>query len=255
MQKVTKAIITLILSYILLSLYAFGVFLQQPLIKGESLTIQATLEPFAYVLLMVIGNFLIFKAVYSQKRSKNRFFDERKLLAPTIIFLLLLSFGAGIHTAGQLIEETFVNTNANIQHFTDNFTSQVAYFFEEYPAHFLIALPYLILLYFVAKLELNRPPIHLKNIEKGIIVMSAILYGIIFAVLNAEGQVTIFAIIIAGYLIYSIYRSKQQIKRELIDMPFSTYFVIGNAVMILLNVLFGIMYGWSVQPTELGFGS
>ncbi len=255
MQKVTKAIIALTLSYILFGLYAFGVFLQQPLIKGESLTIQATLEPFAYVLLMVIGNFLIFKEVYSQERSQNSFFDEKKLLMPSIILLLLLSFGAGIHTAGQLIEETFVNTNAAVQHFTENFTSQVAYFLEEYPAHFLVALPYLILLYFVAKLELNRPPIRLKNVEKGIITLSAILYGIIFAILNAEGQVTILAIILGGYLIYSLYRSKKQIKRKLLDMPFSTYFVIGNTLMILLNVVFGIIYGWSVQPTELGFGS
>ena len=255
MQKVTKAIIALTASYILFGLYAFGVFLQQPLIKGESLTIQATLEPFVYVLLMVIGNFLIFKAVYSQERSQKCFFDEKKLLAPTILLLLLLSFGAGIHTAGQLIEETFVNTNANIQHFTENFTAQVAYFLEEYPAHFLVALPYLILLYFLAKLELNRPPITLKNVEKGIIVISAMLYGIIFEILNAEGHVTIFAIVLAGYFIYSLYRSKQQVKRKFMDMPFSTYFVIGNTLMILLNVLFGILYGWSVQPTELGFSS
>jgi hypothetical protein len=255
MQKVTKAIIGLTASYILFGLYAFGVFLQQPLIKGETLTIQATLEPIVYVLLMVIGNFLIFKAVYSQERSQKRFFDEKKLLAPSIVLLLLLSFGAGIHTAGQLIEETFVNTNANVQHFTENFTSQVAYFLEEYPAHFLVALPYLILLYFVAKLELNRPPIALKKVEKGIIIASAIVYGIIFAVLNAEGHVTIFAITLASLLVYSLYRSKQQIARKLIDMPFSTYFVIGNVLMILLNVVFGIMYGWSVQPTELGFGS
>lgn len=255
MRKVTKAIIALTISYILFGLYAFGVFLQQPLIKGESLTIQATLEPFVYVFLMTIGNFLIFKAVYSQERSQNRFFDEKNLLAPAIILLLLLSFGAGIHTAAQLIEETFVNTNGAVQHFTENFTSQIAYFLEEYPAHFLVALPYLVLLYFVAKLELNRPPITLKNVEKGIIVMSAIIYGIIFAILNAEGHVTIFAIILAGFLIYLLCRSKQQIKRKLIDMPFSTYFVVGNALMILLNVVFGIIYGWSVQPTELGFGS
>lgn len=255
MQKVTKAIITLTVSYILFGLYAFGVFLQQPLIKGEPLTIQATLEPFVYVLLMTIGNFLIFKAVYSQERLQNRFFDEKKLLAPAIILLLLLSFGAGIHIAAQLIEETFVNTNAVVQHFTENFTSQVAYFLEEYPAHFLVALPYLVLLYFVARLELNRPPITLKNFEKGIVVMSAILYGIIFAILNAEGHVTIFAIILAGFLIYLLYRSKQQIKRKLIDMPFSTYFIIGNALMILLNVVFGIVYGWSVQPTEFSLGS
>lgn len=255
MQKVTKAIIALTASYILFGLYAFGVFLQQPLIEGELLTIQTTLEPFVYVLLMTVGNFLIFKAVYSQERSKNRFFDEKKLLVPTIILLLILSFGAGIHSAAQLIEETFINTNANIQHFTENFTSQVAYFLEEYPAHFLVALPYLILLYFVAKLELNRPSITLKKVEKGIIIVSAILYGIIFAVLNAEGHVTIIAIVLAGYLIYSLYKSKQQIKRKLMDMPFSTYFVIGNLLMILLNVVFGIMYGWSVQPTELGFGS
>ncbi|MFH1286234.1 MAG: hypothetical protein ABII02_00595 [Candidatus Magasanikbacteria bacterium] len=255
MQKVTKAIIALTASYILFGLYAFGVFLQQPLIQGETLTIQATLEPFVYVLLMVIGNFLIFKAVYSQERSKNRFFDEKKLLAPSIILLLFLSFGAGIHTAAQLIEETFVNTNANIQHFTENFTSQVAYFLEEYPAHFLVALPYLILLYFIAKLELNRPPISLKTVEKGIIVITAILYGIIFAVLNAEGHVTIFTIALAGYLTYSLYKSKQKLGRKLMNMPFSTYFVIGNILMILLNIIFGIMYGWSVQPTELGFGS
>lgn len=85
---------------------------------------------------MIIGNFLIFKAVYSQEKKEKRFFDEKKLLFPGVVLLMLVAFGTGIHTTGQLIEETFVNTALTTQHYTDNFSSKVSFFLEEYPGHF-----------------------------------------------------------------------------------------------------------------------
>lgn len=254
-QKVTKAILVLTSSYIALITYAFGVFLQDPVVKGEVLTLQAVIEPIFYIVVMAVGNLLIFKTVYSQEKSKKQFFDERKLLLPAIALLMLVAFGAGIHTTGQLIEETFVNSGTTAQHFTNNFSSKVSYFLEEYPGHFLVAIPTLILSYFLAKIELNRKRPSLKSFEKLLIFSCAVFFGAISAVVNAEGHVTVLILPLSLYLLFKLYRFNKSWQRNLMTMPYSSYFAVSMVTMIVLNIVFGITNGWFVQPTELGFGS
>jgi len=255
MQKVTKAIIILTLSYIALTTYAFGVFLQQPIVQGEVLTVQAVIEPIFYVVAMVVGNFLIFKAVYSQEKTKKRFFDEKKLLLPAIVLLMLVAFGAGIHATGQLIEETFVNTGTATQHYTDNFSSKVSYFLEEYPGHFLVVLPALILSYFLAKIELNRKLPLLKSYERFVIFGCAIFFGAISAIGNAEGHSTVLMLPLGLYLLFKLYQHNKSLQRNLLTMPYSSFFAVSIVIMAVLNIIFGVSYGWFTQPTELGFGS
>jgi len=255
MQKVTKAIIILTLGYILLMIYAYGVFLQIPVVQGQTLTLQAVVEPFVYIVLMTIGNLFVFKAVYSQEKSKKQFFDEKKLLPWVITLLMLVAFGVGIHSSTQLIEETFINSSTATIHFIDNFSSQLSYFLEEYPGHYLIAIPAIILSFFLAKIELNRKKAKSKRFEKGIISFCALFVGVISAVSNAEGHSTLFMLPISFYLLILLFRGNRQKGRNLLTMPFSSYFTISVISMILINIIFGLTFGWFVQPTELGFGS
>jgi len=255
MQKVTKAILILTLSYLALITYAFGVFLQQPIVQGEVLTLQAVIEPIFYVIVMVVGNFLIFKTVYSQEKTKKQFFDEKKLLLPAIALLMTVAFGAGIHTAGQLIEETFINSSVATQHFTGNFSSRVSYFLEEYPGHFLVVIPALVLSYFLAKIELNRKRPSLKLFERTLIFGCALISGVISAVGNAEGNVTLLMLPLGLYLLFKLYLSNKSLQRNILIMPYTNYFTVSIVTMAVLNIIFGVTNGWFTQPSELGFGS
>lgn len=255
MQKVTKAIIILTLSYIALITYAFGVFWQQPIFQREVLTVQAVIEPIFYIVVMVIGNLLIFKAVFFQEKSKQRFFDEKKLLFPAIILLMIVAFGAGIHTTGQLIEETFVNTGMTTQHYTDDFSSKVSYFLEEYPGHFLVVLPALVLSYFLAKIELNRKLLLLKLYERFIIFGCAVFFGVIMAIGNAEGNSTVLILPLGLFLLFKLYQSNKSLQRNLMMMTYSSYFTVSIVTMTVLNIVFGVIIGWFIQPSDLGFGS
>lgn len=255
MNKTVIAILILTVSYALFVFYAFGVFLQMPVVEGESLTVQAVLEPIVYIALMVIGNGAVIWAVSTNARVKERYTNERALFVPSIMLLLLMSFGAGMHTSAQLIEETFVNTSATMVHVTENFTSRVAYFLEEYPAHVLMFLPYGFLLYILAVVELNSIPARLRRYEQVVLVVSGIVYGTLFALLNAEGHVTIPALVIGGVLMFKWHRHRKRAKRTLWELPFGAQFMIGNGVMLLLGICFGAIFGWFIQPTELGFGS
>jgi len=255
MQKVTKAILVLTLCYITLIAYAFGVFLQQPVFEGETLTLQAVIEPVFYIIVMAIGNFLIFKTVYSQEKTNKPFFDEKKLLPPAIILLMLVAFGTGIHTTGQLIEETFVNSSLATQHFTNSFSSRVAYFLEEYPGHFFVAIPALFLSYFLTQIELNRKRPLLKTFEKALIFGCGVLSGAISAVANAEGHSTVLILPLGLFLFFKLCQSNRSLQRNLTTMPYSRYFAVSIATMAVLNIIFGITSGWFVQPSELGFGS
>ena len=255
MQKVTKAIIFLTLNYIFLLVYAYGVFFQIPVVKGQILTLQAVVEPFAYLVLMTLGNLFVFKAVYSQEKSKKQFFDEKKLLPWAVALLMMVAFGFGIHSSAQLIEETFVNSSTATIHFTDNFSSQLSYFLEEYPGHYLIAMPATILAFFLAKIELNRKKPKSKRNEKGIIAICAVFAGVISAISNAESHSTLFMLPLSFYLLIQLLRKNRQKGRNLLIMPFSSYFTISTLSMILVNIILGFTLGWFVQPTELGFGS
>lgn len=255
MQKVTHSILILTSCYLAFLFYAFGVFLQHPVVEGELLTVQAVVEPLIYLLTMVVGNFAIYRAVFSQEKPKKLFFDEKKLIVPTITLLMLIAFGAGMHTTGQLIEETFVNSGTSTQHTVSNFTSQVAYFLEEYPAHFLVAIPYTILLFFLGLVEFNRKSEILRSIERSIIVICAILYGVVFAIANFEGHVVSIIVPLNIYLMYRLFRAGKDSNQNIFNKPFSIYFVVGTMTMITLSLALGFVFGWSTQPTELGLGS
>jgi magnesium-transporting ATPase (P-type) len=255
MKKATQAIIFLTTAHILIGIYAFGVFLQYLVIQGQVLTIQAVLEPFFYITLMVIAKIFIFKAVYFQEKLKKQFFDEKKLLPWAVALLMLAAFGTGIHTTGQLIEETFVNSSKAVQHYTDNFSAKVAYFLEEYPGHFFIIIPSFILSFFLAKLELNRRQPDLKKFEKVAILICGLISGTLAAVANAEGSVTIAILPLGVFFLYRLLIINKSLKRDLFSSPFSNYFVVSTTVMAILNIFFGLTNGWFVQPTELGFGS
>ena len=113
MDRTVRAILILMLCYLAFGAYAFGVFLQQPLVAGESLTVQAALEPFAYLLTLTIGNLALFRAVLSRPRRSDPPTEESRLFVYAIALLLIIAFGAGLHTAGTLVEEAFHSHSAS----------------------------------------------------------------------------------------------------------------------------------------------
>ena len=254
MQKTTKAIIILIISYIAYVAYAFGVFLQQPITEGQSLTVQAVLEPFVYIFLMVLGHYFLIKTIYSQQKNEKNQTEEGKLLVPTIILLAILVFGAGMHTVGQLIEETFINTS-NAGQYVGNFSYQVTYFLEEYPAHLLVIIPYFILLYFLTLTESNRKAQTTQPYEKIILIFCALLFGLLFGILNAESNAGLLAILLNTYLILKYSLSQKKLARNFWSKPFSAFWIIGVIVMIITGIGLGMTNGWFIQPTDLGFGT
>lgn len=254
MDRTVRAVLILTLCYLAFGSYAFGVFLQQPLVAGESLTVQAALEPFAYLLAMVVGNFAILRAVVSSPTRSEPLLDERRWLALGVGLLLVIAFGAGLHTAGTLVEETFHSHNASNAR-ADAFAYDVAYWLEEYLSHYLMMVPYVLFLYLLVLVEMNRRPRSITHVEKALVAASGAVLGFCFAVGCVESAGVDFLVVPLNlFLLARFYRLRQQPRLGLWQAPFSAYWLIGTMVMIPLVLAFRLENGWLTQPTDLGFG-
>src|SRR3972149_3774540 len=96
MNKVVKALLLLAVANILIGLYAYGVFLQVPIFQGHPLMLQHILEPIFYVIVSVIGNYLVFKSIYFSDKNRIIRFNELKFLLPVVFLLLTIGVGLGI---------------------------------------------------------------------------------------------------------------------------------------------------------------
>lgn len=254
MDRTVRAISILTISYLAFGAYAFGVFLQQPLVAGKPLTVQAALEPFAYLVCLVVGNLAVFRAVASRRRREGAAGEENSLLIWAVALLLLVSFGAGLHTAGQLVEEAFHSHSLSNEP-ADDFAYRVAYWVEEYVSHYLMMIPYGLLLFVIARIELGREPVWVGPYEKWTIVMCGAVLGVCFAVGNFESAATDLVIAPMNLvLLVSFQHLRRQHAAPFWGSPFSACWAIATVLMVLLTVAFRATHGLTTQPTDLGFG-
>ncbi len=251
-HKTTQAIVLLVLCYLAFFLYAFGNFLQIPVIDGSPLTFQAALEPVAFIALMAIGNAWVAKVIYERKKQEQRLLDEKKLLLPTLALLLLIAFGAGLHSAGQLIADMFDITGTSVSREGESIYHTL-HFLEEYLGHFLIFPPYIVLLFFIVTLEINRAASHLSRFDKGLILISGLLIGTLFGLGNAEaGSAAILIIPMNFLLLFHFYSLKQRRPFHLLELPFASCWFIATVTMTFTGIFFGFKNGWFTQPTAVG---
>ena len=254
MDRTVRAVLVLTLCYLTFGAYAFGVFLQQPLVAGQSLTVQAALEPFAYLLAMVTGNVVLLRAVLSREARSHPLWDERRLLVWGVALLLVIVFGAGLHTAGTLVEETFHNHNASNAR-ADSFAYDVAYWLEEYLSHYLMMIPYVVVLFLLVCVELDRRPRAITRVEKVAVAVAGAVFGLCLAVGCVESAaVDLVVVPLNGVLVATFYRLQQRHRLELWGAPFAAWWLIGTVTMVPLVLAFRWENGWLTQPTDLGFG-
>lgn len=246
MNKITEAVFGLIAANILVFLYAYGVFLQIPLFPDYYITLQHVLEPVFYASVFIISHYFLFKTIYFSKKEALEKFNELKLLAPTILLVLVLGTGFGIHTSAQIIEDLFGYQNKTLVY-------NLAVVLEEGPGHWFFSLPLLILYFFLVKIELNRKPVNLKNFEKVVIVTSSIIAGVGLGLTGFEGNFNgltqhVFLIPLVTFLLFKIHGLRKIYKLQLWDYPFSKFLFFSLIFYFIFTIIFGLFYGFNTSP-------
>lgn len=246
MTSITKAITALTVLNILFFVYAYGVFFQIPIFEGHPLTLQHIFEPIFYGVVFVVGNYYIFKTVYSRSKINDENNDEHNLLILTFLLLLFLGIGFGIHTTAQLIEDFFGYQNESLLY-------QIVFFLDEGPGHWLVSIPLLLLFFFLCKIELNRRKNKTGNLDKILIIFCSSIIGIGLGISGFEGNINGFAQhflmtpIIVGIL-YKIYRYKENKLFEFWTYPFATFLVLTFCIYLIFTLVFGLLFGFTINP-------
>jgi hypothetical protein len=250
MHPTTRALLTIIALLILLGLYAYGTFLQSPVFDGSPLTLQAVLEPFFYAFIAGASFFILGKAIYGKTAQVQNTKDKNIVIAH-IILIAIFAIGFGIHTAGQMITETFVNTSISYES-VDDPTYQLAYFLEENVSHILMAVPLTLILALLARTETQQKPPRLTTLDTAITALMGAAFGIGGAIFHAEGGTLVMSIVLNAILLASFLRRTDMKVWQ--SYPFIRFWTVGTTVMIVLCIAYGFTIGWFTQPTELGFG-
>lgn len=233
-----------------LGIYAYGTFLQIPVSDGSPLTLQAVLEPFFYAFIAGVSFFILGKAIYG-KNAQVQSTKEKHIIIIHIILIAVFAIGFGIHTAGQMITETFINTSISYESVNDP-TYQLAYFLEEDVSHIFMAIPLTLMLALLALTEGQQKPPALTNLDKSITTLMGAVFGIGGAIFHAEGETLVISIVLNVILLVSFLRRTDTKLWQ--RYPFARFWTVGTAVMIVLCIVYGFTIGWFTQPTELGFG-
>lgn len=250
MHSTTRALLITTVLFTLLGLYAYGTFLQTPVLNGSPLTLQAVLEPLFYALIAGASFFILGKAVYG-KNSQVQNTKDTKFIIVHFFLIAIFAVGFGIHTAGQMITETFVNTSISNQSIDDP-TYQLAYFLEEDVSHILMAIPLTLMLALLTLTERQQKPPALTILDKSITALMGAAFGIGGTIFHAEGGTLVMSIMLNAILLASWLRTTDTKLRH--SYPFTRFSVIGTTVMIVFCIAYGFTIGWFTQPTELGFG-
>ena len=246
MTSTTKAIVTLAVLNTLFFIYAYGVFFQIPIFKGQPLTLQQILEPVFYALVFIIGIYNIFKSIYSREKINDKKGDESYLLIPTFFLLLSSGIGFGIHTFAQLIEDFLGYQNEGLLY-------RIVFFLDEGPGHWLVSIPFLFLSFFLLKIELHREVNRVTNWDKITIIFCSLIIGVGLGISGVEGNINGFAQhflmppIIIGFL-YKIYRYKENKLFKFWMYPFTTFSVLVFCVYLIFTLMFGLFFGFTISP-------
>lgn len=246
MNKTIKAITVLTLLFILFFIYAYATFWQTLVSPNFALTYQQLFEPFFYFFVLSGGYLILFKTIYSTSKDKVRF-NEANLLLPSILLLVILGVGAGIHTSAQMIEDAFGHSNG--------FIYDLAFFLDEYPGHLLVSVPGFILIYFLALVELNRKKVQLNSLKKTLVIANSIIHGLFYVIGGYEGgsQYIILWPLLLILMIKLLHRRKQ-FNIDLWNYPYTLFFLLSILICLLLTPIFGLIFGFNIQPeTDLGW--
>jgi hypothetical protein len=204
MHPTTRGILTIIALLTLLGLYAYGTFLQTPIFAGSPLTLQAVLEPFFYALIAGASFFILGKAIY-EKTAQVQNTKDKNIIIAHIILIAIFAIGFGIHTAGQMITETYVNTSISYES-VDDPTYQLAYFLEEDVSHILMAVPLILMLALLALAERQQKPPALTIVDTSLTALMGAGFGIGGAIFHAEGGTLVMSIVLNTTLLVSFLR-------------------------------------------------
>ncbi len=126
---------------------------------------------------------------------------------------------------------------------------------EEYLSHYLLMVPYVLVLFLLVRFELSREPSAISNPEKVVVASCGAVLGVCFTVGCVESAaVDLVVVPLNVFLLAKFRRLRQRHRLTLWESPLSVYWLIGTTLMIPLVVGFRVCNGWLIQPTDLGFG-
>jgi len=259
MNKVVKALLLLAVANILIGLYAYGVFLQVPIFQGHPLMLQHILEPIFYVIVSVIGNYLVFKSIYFSDKNKIIRFHELKFLIPLIFLLLTIGVGFGIHTSSQMVADLLGDGHVGYENNSSSLVYKLASFLDEGPGHWLVSIPMLLFYFFLSLIEFNRKAANLLNYEKVLVLLVALIIGVGLGIGGFEGSFNGFnqnylILPIAAILLYKIYKNKISFALKFWDNPFTAFFTVSLVVYTVFVLIFSAVYGFKINPgTDLNW--
>ena len=259
MNKVVKALLLLAVVNILIGLYAFGVFLQVPIFRGHPLMLQHILEPIFYVIVAVIGNYLVFKSIYFLDKNKFIRFNELKFLIPLIFLFLTIGVGFGIHTSSQMVADLLGDGHIGYENNSSSLVYKLASFLDEGPGHWLVSIPMLFLYFFFCLIELNRKEARLLNYEKVSVLLVSLIIGVGLGISGFEGSFNGFnqnylILPTVAILLYKIYKYKTSFALKFWDYPFTAFLTTSLIIYSVFIPIFSAVYGFKANPgTDLNW--
>ena len=259
MNKVVKALLLLATANILIGLYAYGVFLQVPIFQGYPLMLQHILEPIFYVIVAVIGNYLVFKSIYFLDKNKIIRFNELKFLIPLIFLLLTIGVGFGIHTSSQMVTDLLGDGHIGYENNSSSLVYKLASFLDEGPGHWFVSIPMLFLYFFFSLIELNRKEARLLNYEKVSVLLVALIIGVGLGISGFEGSFNGFnqnylILPTVAILLYKIYKYKTSFALKFWDYPFTAFLTTSLIIYSVFILIFTAVYGFKANPgTDLNW--
>ena len=259
MNKVVKALLLLAVVNILIGLYAFGVFLQVPIFRGHPLMLQHILEPIFYVIVAVIGNYLVFKSIYFLDKNKFIRFNELKFLIPLIFLFLTIGVGFGIHTSSQMVADLLGDGHIGYENNSSSLVYKLASFLDEGPGHWFVSIPTLFLYFFFSLIELNRKEARLLNYEKVSVLLVSLIIGVGLGISGFEGSFNGFnqnylILPTAAILLYKIYKYRTSFALKFWNHPFTAFLTASLIIYTVFVLFFSVVYGFKANPgTDLNW--
>ena len=259
MNKVVKALLLLAVANILIGLYAYGVFLQVPIFQGHPLMLQHILEPIFYVIVSVIGNYLVFKSIYFSDKNRIIRFNELKFLLPVVFLLLTIGVGFGIHTSSQMVADLLGDGHVGYENNSSSLVYKLASFLDEGPGHWFVSIPTLFLYFFFSLIELNRKEARLLNYEKVSVLLVSLIIGVGLGISGFEGSFNGFnqnylILPTAAILLYKIYKYRTSFALKFWNHPFTAFLTASLIIYTVFVLFFSVVYGFKANPgTDLNW--
>ncbi len=244
-NKTVKALLFLALAYLIGTIVSYSTFLQIPVFSDSPLMWQSIVEQSLLWILPVVVLYMTYFVINARKLEKV-LIDEKKLVLPAFLLVLVTGIGIGVHAVAQIVEDALINSQG-----TSLF--QFVYFIDETLGHALL-LPANFVGIIFSIIEMNRKGSVLNKIDKVLIYLLAIVNGLIWGFLSIEGGSLHLLVIVISIL--SLVFLNKHIKKHRLDISkfvYTKYFFIASYTMIIFVLIYMILFGVFVQPSDLGF--